>query len=124
MKSVGVFAGIFLLASGCQTPSGAIIGGGGYTKKEVQTVIRSNLDGIEKCYKVELSSNPKLKGEVRVKFDIMPDGSVNKNVSIVNDTVGDPGLAKCVIDTSLSWKFPVSRVDKATVVTYPFNFNP
>jgi hypothetical protein len=57
------------------------------------------------CYNRALQTNPTLAGKMTVAVKLSPTGSVC-SASIVSDTLGNPGVASCVLENFRSGKYP------------------
>ncbi len=99
-----------------------VIGGvaqvsGGLDRKTVQKVTRRNLGGIKWCYQDSLQRDPSLKGRLKLRFKILPNG---RTASIqVTGMERDGALTECVKRKMLRWRFPVPKSGNAVKVTYP-----
>ena len=56
------------------------------------------------CYNVGLKGDPELEGRLTVGFTVGRWRA--RDVHIVEDTLGDPGVAACVIERVEAWYFP------------------
>lgn len=88
----------------------------------IQKVVRSNYSNFRACYEEGLGRNPKLQGRVGIRFVIERDGHVT-NVSIVDNTLPDCKVARCVRDHYPKFEFPKPEGGIVTVV-YPIMLEP
>lgn len=90
------------------------------TAKEIDTVIRSKQGLYRACYQKQLNKISSLAGDVRIHFEILPNGRVTgqrKNGGSMTNT----DVIQCVM-TSLGYlQFPQKG---GAIVNYPFVFNP
>lgn len=88
----------------------------------VMKVINVSRAAIKRCYDKALISNPQLKGKMSIKIVINQQGRVDKT-EIVDDTLHDAEVAKCVKGVIGRLRFPKPAEGSATV-TFPFAFDP
>ena len=100
-----------------RAPNEANIDSAGVTK-----VINVSRAAIKRCYDKALISNPQLKGKMSIKIVINKDGRVDKT-EIVDDTLRDAEVAKCVKGVIGRLRFP-KPADGTATVTFPFAFDP
>lgn len=100
-----------------RAPSDANIDSAGVTK-----VINVSRAAIKRCYDKALTSNPQLKGKMSVKIVINQQGRVN-STEIVDDSLHDAEVAKCVKGVIGRLRFP-KPADGTATVTFPFAFDP
>ncbi len=100
-----------------RAPSEANIDSAGVTK-----VINVSRAAIKRCYDKALTSNPQLKGKMSVKIVINQQGRVN-STEIVDDSLHDAEVAKCVKGVIGRLRFP-KPADGTATVTFPFAFDP
>lgn len=93
----------------------------GLKPKEIKTVVDTNFNQIEKCHEKYAQDYPKVSGIVEIKFII---GSTGKVVSskVVEDSLGNEDINKCIIKKTLQWMFPKPRGGKNVTVLIPFAF--
>ncbi len=95
----------------------------GWLDKEIiRLIIRQYGNELRYCYEVELQKNPKLAGEVTVKFTISGTGSVTESM-VVASTLNHAEVEACVIHNILTWQFPPPKNGGIVMVTYPFRFS-
>lgn len=100
-----------------RSPLEANIDSAGVTK-----VINVSRAAIKRCYDKALMSNPQLKGKMSVKIVINEKGRVD-STEIVDDSLRNAEVAKCVRGVIGRLRFPKPADGKATV-TFPFAFDP
>jgi len=88
----------------------------------INRVIRRNKNQIRYCYDRELRTDPKLKGEIKIKFVISKDGVISLS-KIKSSTLNNTAVEECVRKRLLRWKFPKSK-SGITIVNYIFHFTP
>jgi hypothetical protein len=90
----------------------------------IQKVVRENYGEFRKCYEEGLSRNPKLQGRVSIRFVIERDGRVGEKIWIVDNTLPDCKVARCVRDNGYpKLVFPPPTGGIVTVV-YPIMLEP
>lgn len=95
---------------------------GSLDKEIIARVVRQHRNEIRYCYEKELQKNPKLSGQVKVKFTISGTGRVIS--AIVNgSTVKNASVENCVADKIRRWVFPEPKGGGIVIVNYPFNFS-
>lgn len=96
---------------------------GALAKSQIDAVIRSNMDAIQRCYQQQVSQNPGLEGKLTVKFTITASGAVSgaheKSSTLPNDAV-----SACVVGVFDEMVFPEPRAGGVVIVSYPFVFQP
>jgi hypothetical protein len=85
----------------------------------VRAVIRSHRDQIRYCYEQELARDPSLSGKLVVKLIIGHEGLVASS-QVVDSTVRNEGVERCVNSRVQSWVFPKPKGGGVVVVRYPF----
>lgn len=99
---------------------------GSIDKEAVRRRIKHNLNLIRGCYNQELnrldkSGRRSLEGKVVLKWDIVDKG-VAKNVRVVNSTLGNPAIERCIAERLATIVFPDPPSDTTAEVSYPFVF--
>ncbi|MFH2009050.1 MAG: AgmX/PglI C-terminal domain-containing protein [bacterium] len=96
---------------------------GGLDAATIRRVIRRHLAEVKYCYvSVGLPTNPRLQGQVKVRFQIRGTGRVGR-VDIAATTLNHPKTEGCIKTAMRRWRFP--RPEGAMpVVLYPFHFKP
>jgi len=96
-------------------------GGSGRTQyrsaQNIQEVLLSHNQVIKYCYERELRRYPSLKGKVVVRITINPQGEVVE-VSIVNSTLNNERVERCIIARISNWKDFKSVDPEAGNVTF------
>lgn len=64
-------------------------------KKKLSEPIRSNLNQIRKCYELELKENPKLEGDLFVRWIVNQSG-VAKKIRFTKDDIKRESLRSCI----------------------------
>ena len=72
---------------------------------------------VQLCYERALKNNPNLKGQVTVELTIAAGGTVKK-VEFLENTVRDPGVARCFEDRIKAMTFP--GVQEEVTLQVPF----
>lgn len=85
-------------------------------------VVRAKLPQIRACFEVGLADAPDLRGRVLLRFAIGPDGKA-RDLEVVDDQLGDPRVAACIVEQIPSWQFPRPRDGRTLVISYPFAFS-
>lgn len=96
--------------------------GPGLTREEIRMVVRAKLPQIRGCYQAGLARTPQLGGRTLLRFAIGPDGKAGE-IEIVEDQLGDPEVASCLVTALASWQFPRPRDGSSIVISYPFSFS-
>ena len=86
----------------------------------VQRVIHDNLPGITACYERHAWTD-RQSGRISVRWVIAADGRVD-SAQVVDDTLGNPALGRCLLEEVCAWRFPASGRGQVTV-SYPFIFD-
>jgi len=92
---------------------------GGRDAAALKECIKSYHDTVRECYKSALVGDETLKGQVRIKFTILANGSTD-DVGMVSSTVEDGEFEKCILDAANKWMFPAGT--GKLQVQYPFKF--
>jgi hypothetical protein len=88
----------------------------------IQRIVRQNFGRFRLCYENGLRTNPKLGGQVVVRFTIDKSGAVSKTEQ-AGTNLPDAGVASCVERGFGNLSFPAPEAG-IVVVTYPVIFNP
>lgn len=79
-----------------------IVQSGQFTGDRIRGNALLHVEEIRACYKQGLAVRPALRGEIKVRAQILMDGSVQ--IASVADTIpGDPGVGKCLADKLMTW---------------------
>ena len=102
----------------CVDPDAQLPPGGRRLPPEViQALVRSHYPEFRECYETGLGRNPELRGLVKVRFVIGPNGRVTQ-AWIAEATLPDCDVAHCVRDAFKRIEFPGPDGGTVTVV-YP-----
>jgi hypothetical protein len=94
--------------------------GGCNRYKDVGTeTVRSNKNDVSACVSEMFQRNPGAKGEMSMKFEINPDGKVNR-FAIGKDDVKDPAFSDCLKQRAVQWQFPAPPSGKPELFEYTF----
>lgn len=95
----------------------------GRSAEDIAARVKAKKPETRACYDRQASKNPKLEGDVDVKFVIDPQGVIaDASVDPAHTNVGDEAIGKCLVDVIKSLKFPPSAKGLETRAHYPFNF--
>lgn len=94
---------------------------GSLDKEIIRRTIRRHMNEVRYCYQESLQRRPSLEGRIVLSFLILPQGTTTA-VAPANDTVGDPGLASCLVQAARRWEYPQPQGGGVVKVTFPFNF--
>ena len=89
-----------------------------YKDSGVETV-RANKNDISACVNELFQRSPGAKGEMGLKFEIAPNGKVNRFI-FSKDDVKDPAFSECLKQRAIQWQFPAPPSGKMEVFEYPF----
>jgi outer membrane biosynthesis protein TonB len=95
---------------------------GAIDKKGVGRALRARAQAFQQCYESALKTNSKLKGKLVVEFTISESGSV-ADVRVLNDGLGSPEVASCVIAALKRIRFPKPD-DGEVTISNSFVFQP
>ncbi|MFH2008727.1 MAG: TonB family protein [bacterium] len=96
---------------------------GGLDAATIRRVIRREFSKIKDCYiRIGLMAKPKLRGLVRIRFTIDPEGRVD-SARILRATLRHKPTHRCLLKAVRSWRFPKPEGSKPKV-EYPFFFAP
>ncbi len=104
----------------------APVDAGSYGKVDALTVrktIKKDLPKIHRCYESALRYEPELAGKVSVRFAVVRRGYV-KGVHIIENTMGNEQVGRCVTRVVRAIRFPTRRTGKSLRFTFPFVFAP
>ena len=73
------------------------------------------------CYESELPADPKLKGNLRVDFEISPSGAV-QGQKLEESTLHNSRVEQCVLKNLAKVEFPRPPGGEAVPVSFPFTF--
>jgi hypothetical protein len=103
------------------SPSGPEVSGG-LSSQEILAVIRSHRPQLQKCRVSAAKKDPRVKGDLKVSWDINLDGRV-QSIKITKNTLKNKFLVRCVISKIKKWIFPKPRGGGLVSVKYPFQFS-
>lgn len=86
-------------------------------KSPIRRAIRAQMGRIRACYETALVKDPKLEGNVVVKFSVGPKGDV-----IESTASGMPAIDSCIAGVIKTIKFPA--YGNVVQINYPFAFAP
>lgn len=88
----------------------------------VQAAMQPHTDAIRGCYQAGLMRNPDLAGALRFRIVVDELGKA-QNVTVAEDTLGAPAVAKCVQTVVESAAYAPSPEHRPCNVLYPFDFD-
>jgi len=101
---------------------GDIEGEGRMSPSVIAKILAQHVGAFQYCYNKALQSNPKLGGELKVRFTIHTDGLVDKrNIGYSGPASRDNNLTSCVGRVFGRIKFPDPKGGEV-IVNYPLNF--
>ncbi len=89
----------------------------------IQRIVRQNFGRFRLCYEDGLSRDPKLAGQVAVKFVIDASGAVSTVRSDPSTTLSDASAVQCIVRAFGNLSFPQPEGGIVTVI-YPLVFAP
>ena len=98
---------------------GAVVKGS-IPKGVIRRIVRGHKQQIRFCYEQGLRRRPDLSGRVAVRFVISGRGVVI-NSTVLDTSLGDPGVEKCITDAVRRFVFPKPEDGGVVLVTYPFS---
>lgn len=101
---------------------GESAGKGSRSVAAINRVVSRQQSRLKKVYESMLKRDPSLSGKLKVKFTIMPDGSVT-NVSVVESTTNNATFDKRILSYIKRWKFSPITGGSPVEVIYPFIFS-
>ncbi|MBN2498944.1 MAG: AgmX/PglI C-terminal domain-containing protein [Deltaproteobacteria bacterium] len=78
---------------------------GSLSRQRVHRIVRAQLGRVRACYQCALEEQPGLRGELRVRFVVRPEGDVS-HADVRSSGLGNPALELCVLDVVRSLRFP------------------
>lgn len=87
----------------------------------IHRVARIHLNEIRGCYNAGLLRSPKLRGRVKVQFQIAPPGKVNVSV-VQSSTLPDKAVANCMQAAVRRWRYP-RTADGSVVVSIAYDLS-
>lgn len=101
---------------------GESAGKGSRSVAAINRVVTQQQSRLKKVYESMLKRDPTLSGKLKIKFTIMPDGSVT-GVSIIESTTNNATFDKRILSYVQRWKFPPITGGSPVEVVYPFVFS-
>ena len=99
-----------------------IEGEGRMSPSVIAKILAQHVGAFQYCYNKALQGNPKLGGELKVRFTIQTDGIVDKkNIGYSGPASRDNNLGSCVGRIFGRMKFPNPKGGEV-IVNYPLNF--
>jgi periplasmic protein TonB len=89
------------------------------TQMSIKKVIDLESNRLKRVYETWLKRDPSLAGQLKVKFTIMPDGSVT-NITVVSSTTKNAEFDETLVRYIKRWAFPA--VDGGSPVEVVFQF--
>lgn len=90
----------------------------GCTIEGVQKTVRSEVEGIKRCYRKALAKNPSAAGKLAVEIQIDRTGRA-KFLGVQTDEIGDEDFTRCVFAVLKPLPFPIPD-NEPCIVVYPF----
>jgi TonB family protein len=100
----------------------AVGGSGELDDAEVRRVINQRMTAVRMCYERQLRRNRQLQGRLNIQLTIGMSGSVS-SASAVQNTIGDPDVAACVVSVLRNAHFAAPS-GGAVTISVPFVFTP
>lgn len=100
---------------------GDIEGEGRMSPSVIARILAQHVGAFQYCYNKALQGNPKLSGELKVRFTIQTDGLVDKKIGYSGPASRDNNLTSCVGRVFGRIKFPNPKGGEV-IVNYPLNF--
>jgi hypothetical protein len=95
----------------------------GQDTPELQSALRARAGQARSCYERALSNNSGLTGKLVVAARISPQGTACR-ASVTEDSLGDPGVTRCVLQRFQSGTYPKPAGNGCLDVAVPINFVP
>lgn len=94
-------------------------------KASIRAVVRAHIGEVRACYNDGLAYAPDMTGRVTLRFELRPDGGVQRLV-IQSSTLpsGTNFVARCIARRFRRWRFPTHPGPGVIIVTYPFILEP
>ncbi len=96
---------------------------GALNKDLIRQVVRRHRAQLRYCYESQLSRDPSITGKLVLHFTIDAKGNVTR-VELVESSLGDENVEKCVMGRVRTWRFPEPKGGGTVTVTYPWTFRP
>jgi tetratricopeptide (TPR) repeat protein len=88
----------------------------------LREIVRHHEDEVRLCYARALRSEPKAKGELRIRLLLHPSGFLLARAQVVTSTVVSETLPRCVELSASTWRFSVSDILEPEEVIVGFGF--
>jgi hypothetical protein len=89
------------------------------TREALERTVGRNLNDVRSCYERALSTQPTLTGRIRVRFVILPTGTVG--IAIVEHTdLHDARLNECIAGAIRGWSFPAPEGRRLVIAVASF----
>lgn len=89
---------------------------------QIRAVVQRHLAELRFCYERELVSHAELAGELRVRFVVVPTGSVS-TAATASSTLGSEPVEQCVATAVRRWTFPAPP-EGVALVDLPLTLTP
>jgi TonB family protein len=91
------------------------------SQASIKKVIDLESNRLKRVYETWLKRDPTLAGQLKIKFTIMPDGSVT-NVTVVSSSTKNTEFDETLMRYIKRWAFPAMDGGSPVEVVYPFVF--
>jgi TonB family protein len=91
------------------------------SQSSIKKVIDQETNRLKRVYETWLKRDPSLAGQLKIKFTIMPDGSVT-NVTIVSTSTKNSEFDETLVRYIKRWAFPAMEGGGPVEVVFPFVF--
>lgn len=90
---------------------------------DIMAQVKAHKSETRACYDKQASKNPKLEGDVGIKWVVDPEGKITDvAVDPTQTNVGDETIGKCIVDVVKTFRFPASAKKLETRMQYKWNF--
>jgi hypothetical protein len=93
---------------------------GKYEPEQIQQTVRKNFGAIRECFERGLDKNPKLRGNLSIRFEIGPRGTPG-HIGFTNASAPDPDFQDCVLREFAKLRFDPPP-DGSVPIVYPLSF--
>lgn len=97
-------------------------GGAVASKSCIQQVINRQSKRIKRVYENWLKRDPKLNGQLKVRFTILPSGETSA-VSILHSTTGNSRFDDNILRYVQRWSFSTCGITESVEIVFPFAFS-
>ncbi len=91
------------------------------SQSSIKKVIDVQSNQLKRVYETWLKRDPSLAGQIKIKFTIMPNGSVT-NVTVMSSSTKNSDFDDNLVRYIQRWTFPVMEGGGPVEVVYPFVF--